>query len=315
MLASPGQRGFSVSADDARGRIGAIEGGGTKFVCAVADASGRLRERTVVPTRDPAATLDDCVQVFRRAAARGGRIEAIGIACFGPLQLRPDAPDVGRLLPTPKPGWSGVDIRSPFRAVTDGPVVIDTDVGCAALGEWQAGAGRGRGSLAYVTVGTGIGGAVVPQGGPMLMHAEMGHLPVRRDARDDGFHGVCPFHGDCLEGLANGPAVRARWGQDLATLPPEHPGRSIIAGYVAQLMAALALVASPERVVVGGGVATGGDLLPEIRRATHRWLGGYLPPLQHAAQIDDWIAAPALGADSALTGALWLAREALARRT
>jgi fructokinase len=304
-------------AQDGQRRIGAIEGGGTKFVCVVGEpgeSGPAIAARAVIPTRDPAATLGDCVGFFRDASARLGPIEALGIACFGPLQLRRDAPDFGRLLPTPKPGWSGIDVFGTLERALRLPVALDTDVACAALGEWRFGVGRGSGSLAYVTVGTGIGGATVPGTGTRLMHAEMGHLPVRRDARDAGFAGVCPFHGDCLEGLANGPAIRARWGVDLAELPPDHPGRDIIAGYIAQLLAALVLLHSPERIVVGGGVATGGDLLPAMRRSTHALLGGYLPPLARADQVEALIRAPALGADSAIAGALQMARDALDAR-
>jgi fructokinase len=300
-----------VTQSTERRRIGAIEGGGTKFVCAVGDAHGVILERALIPTRDPTATLGDCLRFFADAAARSGPVEALGIACFGPLQLRKDAPDFGRLFPTPKPTWSGADVLAPFENALDIPVAIDTDVGCAALGEWRCGAGRGLGSLAYVTVGTGIGGAVVPASGARLMHAEMGHLPVRRDPRDAGFAGVCPFHGDCLEGLASGPAVRARWDCDLAALPVDHPGRAIIAGYIAQLAAAIALLHSTEGIVIGGGVTTGGALLAGVRRATHDLLGTYLPPLRSADQVANLIRAPGLGADSAITGALLMARNLL----
>lgn len=293
-----------------RRRIGAIEGGGTKFVCVVADASRRILDRAVIPTRDAAATLADCLAFLRESATRHGPLEALGIACFGPLQLRPDAPDFGRLLPTPKPGWSGTDVLGAFRTALHGPVAIDTDVACAALGEWRHAADRAVGSLAYVTVGTGIGGALVPGAGRRLMHAEMGHLPVRRDPRDDGFPGVCPFHRDCLEGLASGPAIHARWRRPLSELPEDHPGREIIAGYVAQLAVAITLLHSPEAIVVGGGVTEGGDLLPRIRSATHALLGTYLPPLKDEIAVRELIRAPALGQDSAIAGALLMAAEA-----
>jgi fructokinase len=207
-----------------------------------------------------------------------------------------------------------MDVVGLFGQALGIPVTLDTDVGCAALGEWRLGAGRGKGSLAYVTVGTGIGGAVVPRTGTGLMHAEMGHLPVRRDVQDQAFAGVCPFHGDCLEGLASGPAVRARWGCDLSELPDGHPGRALIAGYIAQLATALTLLHSPECIVIGGGVTSGGQLLPEVQRATLGFLGTYLPPLQRPDQLAALIRAPALSADSAIAGALLMARAALAAR-
>jgi fructokinase len=294
--------------------LAAVEGGGTKFVCAVAREPARILERTTIPTSDPATTLAACAQFFLRMAQQHGHIGALGMACFGPLQLGPDAADRGCLQRTPKPGWSGANVMAPLREALCAPVLLETDVGAAALGEWRMGAGRGRGSLAYVTVGTGIGGAVVPglAAGQRLMHAEMGHLPVRRDPRDTAFAGVCPFHGDCLEGLASGPAVHARWGSDLSALPANHPGRSIIAFYLAQLVVNLALVQSVQRIVFGGGVIGDGSLLGQVRDGASTLLGGYLQPLREAGQMNDYIVRAALGQDSAITGGLLMAQESLA---
>lgn len=298
-----------------RSLVGAIEGGGTKFVCAVGDAPGSIHERMVVPTTDADSTLGACLAFFRAVAARHGPIAALGVACFGPLQLRPDASDFGCLLATPKAGWSGVDVLSPFRLALDIPLALDTDVGAAARGELAVGAGRGAGSLAYVTVGTGIGGAVTPaMSGQRAMHAEMGHLAVRRDPRDAQFAGLCPFHGDCLEGLASGPAIRARWGCDLSALPVDHPGRSIIAGYVGQLAAAIALMEAPEVLVLGGGVMSDGTLLSPVRASVLDWLGGYLPHLRDSVSMASFIRAPALGSDSAVSGAMLMALDAISSR-
>lgn len=292
--------------------IGAIEGGGTKFVCAVAGSATAVIERAVIPTRDPESTFVDIIEFFRAAGRRYGDIAALGFACFGPLQLRSDAPDYGRLLGTPKQGWSGVDVITPLKAQFHVPIALDTDVAAAASGELEFGAGRGDGSLAYVTVGTGIGGAVAPHAtGTRLMHAEMGHLIVRRNPRDTGFAGICPFHGDCLEGLASGPAIRARWGSDLADLPLAHPGRAIIAGYLAQLVVAIALLHSPQSVVLGGGVLKDGALLALVRQATGALLHGYLPPLRDPAQVERFVRAPALADDSAIAGAVRMALESL----
>jgi fructokinase len=290
--------------------IGAIEGGGTKFVCAIAAAPATIVDRAVIGTRDPEATLRECRAFFQAASARHGPIGALGIGCFGPLQLRRDRPGYGCLLGTPKAGWSGVDVLAPFREFGV-PMGIDTDVGAAALGELHFGAGRGRESLAYVTVGTGIGGAMAPMGdAPRLMHAEMGHLIIRRDARDAGFAGNCPYHGDCLEGLASGPAIEARWGCRLGELPPDHPGRDIIAGYLAQLVMAIVLMHAPEMLVIGGGVMTDGDLLPRIRARVIGLLGGYLPLLREPASLEQFLFAPGLGSESAIVGAAQLALDA-----
>lgn len=295
--------------------VGAIEGGGTKFICAVGHASGAVRERVVVPTTDASTTIGDCLRFFEAAGVRHGPVRALGIACFGPLQLRMDAGNFGCLLDTPKPGWSGVDVVGPFRRQLQVPVWLDTDVGAAARGELALGAGQGCASLAYVTVGTGIGGAVVPSmAGVHALHAEMGHLPVRRDARDGNFAGTCPFHSDCLEGLASGPAILARWGRPLSVLPPAHIGRAMIGGYIGQLAAAIALLHSPEVLVVGGGVVSDAALLPQIRDATQAWLGGYLPHLRDAAAMHAFIRAPGLDGDSAISGALLMAADALDSR-
>jgi len=290
---------------------GAIEGGGTKFICAVGSPDASPLQLASIATADPATTLDACIAFFADAQRRHGALAALGVACFGPLQLRRDAPDYGCLLDTPKPGWSGAALLAPLRAALGVPVALDTDVGAAALAEWRLGAGRGVGSLVYVTVGTGIGGALVPQStGNALMHAEMGHVPLRRDPRDAGFTGHCPFHGDCAEGLASGPAIRARWGCELVSLPPDHPGREIIAGYLGQLAASIALMHSPQCIAMGGGVTGDPLLLPLVRRAMRDYLGGYLPPLRGAAAFDAYLRAPELGAHSGIRGALLLAREA-----
>lgn len=298
--------------DKALPLVGAIEGGGTKFVCAVGRSAVQILDRITIPTTDAATTLAACVQYFQQMTHKHGHIAALGLASFGPLQLRRNAPDYGCLQSTPKPGWSNADIVSPLEDALDLPVVLDTDVGAAAAAEWRLGCGRGLASLAYVTVGTGIGGAVVPAINveQRLMHPEMGHLPVRRDTRDD-FAGLCPFHGDCLEGLACGPAIQARWGCDLSLLPPEHPGRSIIAGYLGQLATSIALLHAADRIVFGGGVMVDGALLPLVRRAAHEYLKGYLQPLCDLEQMDAYLARPALGDAAAITGAILQAQDSL----
>lgn len=291
---------------------GAIEGGGTKFVCAIAEAPDRILDRITVPTADPRETLAACVSFFAAAKNARGPIAAFGFGCFGPIELSPDASSFGRLLATPKPGWSGTDVLAPLRSAFGSPVALDTDVGAAALAEWRLGAGRDVGSLAYVTVGTGIGGAVTPQDRTRrrLMHAELGHLPAARDPRDAGFAGVCPFHRSCIEGLASGPAIRARWGCDLDALPTDHAGRRIIAGYLGQLAASIALVESAERIVFGGGVMADGALLPLVSAAMLEYLNGYFAPLRDAERAANYLRTPALGRDSGLVGAVLLAMQA-----
>jgi fructokinase len=291
--------------------VAALEGGGTKFVCAVGHSPTQLLDRIVIPTMDPARTLAACVQFVEQMRRRHGRIAALGLACFGPLQLRRDAPDFGCLLSTPKPGWSRASLVAPLEDALGIPVVLDTDVGAAAEAERRLGCGQGLASVAYVTVGTGIGGAVSPRRSDAWTHPEMGHVPVIRDRRDRDFTGVCPFHGDCLEGLACGPAIRARWGSDLSSLPPEHPGRAIIAGYIGQLVTSISLLHAVDRIAIGGGVMADGSLLSLARGAAHQYLNGYLQPLRHRAQMDAYLVKPALGDDAAISGAMLQALDLL----
>lgn len=295
---------------------GAIEGGGTKFVCAVGTSPGDVLDSIVLPTSTPETTLAACVEFFGAAERKHGTIDAFGFACFGPIDLRTHGPTRGRMLSTPKSGWSGVDLLAPLRSKFNAPMAIDTDVAAAALAEWRLGAGQGLGSIAYVTVGTGIGGGVAPNelAGRRLLHPEMGHILVRRDARDEDFPGVCPFHGDCLEGLASGPAIQARWGCRLDVLPSHHEAWSLIGGYLGQLAASIALVVSVERVIFGGGVMANGLLLPHIRDAAANVLQGYLEPLSQPGALENYIRTPRLGTQAGITGALLLAEQATAPR-
>ena len=292
--------------------IGAIEGGGTKFICAVGHSAQRVLERMVIPTAEPDVTLGAVLDFFSAAANEHGVITAFGVACFGPLDLRSGSATFGRLMATPKPGWSGVDLVEPLARRFKAPVAIDTDVAAAAMAELKLGSGLDVRSLAYVTVGTGIGGGFAPDewSGARLLHPGVGHLRVRRDPRDPDFTGVCPFHGDCLEGLASGPAIRARWGKELNALVPSHPAWAIIGNYLGQLAASIALVASPERIVMGGGVMSGGILLPRVREAARDFLNGYIGPLNDAAALHRYICGPALGDQAGLAGAFLTATQA-----
>jgi len=271
-------------------------------------------ERVFLPTTDPDSTLERAIEFFSAAQRHRGRLDALGVAFFGPLELRADRPAYGRLLDTPKPGWSGADVLGPLKRHVCAHIAIDTDVAAAALAEWRLGAGRGLGSIAYVTVGTGIGVGFAPD--PLralrLRHPEAGHLRVRRAAGDD-FAGVCPFHGDCLEGLASGPAIRARWGLELNALPENYAACHVIGGYLGQLAASIALLVPVERIVFGGGVMSGGRLLPAIREAAHESLGGYIRQLNDTAAMESYICSPALGDQAGVAGALLLAKEAGAR--
>ena len=279
--------------------LGAIEGGGTWFRCAVGRADGTLQAQIRFPTAAPAETL-------ARAAAwlAPHAPAAVGIGCFGPLDLRR-----GRLGRTPKPGWSGADLLGPLRALGV-PLALHTDVTAAALGEAGWGAGQGADSLLYLTVGTGIGGGFLPDGrhppGRAPLHPEAGHLPLPRQPDEAaGFSGVCPFHTDCLEGLASGPALQARWGQPAETLPAEHPAWDLEARYLAAGLRAMLAVAAPARVVIGGGVGSSPALWPRLRPRLREALASYWPDIEP----DTWIVPAGLGDHAALVGGLWLAAQ------
>jgi fructokinase len=292
--------------------LGAIEGGGTKFLCAVGYSPERILEQTVIPTREPHATLQAALDFFGVAQDKHGVVQGFGIASFGPVDLRHASPTFGRIMATPKPGWTGTDLLGALRDRFRVPAAIDTDTGAAALAELRLGAGRDVGSVAYVTVGTGIGGGYAPEArdSPRLLHPEVGHLRVQRDPRDMDFKGICPFHGDCLEGLASGPAIVARWGAQMGALESTHPARSIIGNYLGQLAASIALMVSPERVILGGGVMSGGHLLPHIRNTARELLNGYIGPLNDTGALERYISAPGLGDRAGISGAMLLAAQA-----
>jgi fructokinase len=293
--------------------FGAIEAGGTKFVCAAGHGPTDIAQdaRAVIPTQAPGATLAAVAEFFEAITRKYGALAGIGIAAFGPVDLDRRSPTWGRTLATPKPGWSDISLVAPLERFGC-PIVVDTDVNAAALAEARLGAGTGLGSLTYVTVGTGIGGGIYVSNSPLqgLLHPEMGHIRVTRDPRDLEFAGTCPFHGDCLEGLASGPAVVTRWQARADCLPEPHPAREILGNYLGQLAATIALMVSSERIVFGGGVVSGGCLLPYIRRSASRWLGGYLPIEARAGGFERYIAAPGLGDRAGATGALLLAMAA-----
>lgn len=242
----------------------------------------------------------------------GEPCSAFGVASFGPLDLDPLSPGWGRITRTPKAGWSGADLAGPLRAAFGRPVGFETDVAGAGLAEALWGAGRGCGTLVYLTIGTGIGGAVLVGGIPLrgAVHPEMGHLRTPRHPADLAFSGVCPIHGDCVEGLASGPAGRARWGAPLEALPAEHPAWEIEAFYLAQLCAALTYLLSPHRILLGGGVMTGGALLPAVRRVAGDLLAGYPEDPRLAAGLEGYLEVPAFGGRAGGLGALALAERA-----
>jgi fructokinase len=289
--------------------FGAIEAGGTKFVCAVGDAEGAVIDECRIDTRDPQTTLAQVVDYLTSAQMRHGRLNAIGIGAFGPIDVRPHSPGFGRMLDTPKPGWSKADLLAPLRRTFDVPLALETDVNAAATGEWLWGAGRGLDAVAYVTVGTGIGAGVVHHGRSVngLLHSEFGHVRVIRHPADADFPGVCPFHGDCLEGLINGPAIVARTGAMLSAAAETDVIWQLVGDYLGQLSALLVLTHCPQRIIFGGGVIRA-QLIAAIRQRMQSWLRGYPSLPEH--QREDFIVLPSLGHSAGVQGALALALEA-----
>lgn len=282
-------------------QYGLIEAGGTKFVAGIADENGVISARHRIPTTTPEETLGATIGWFRE---QGLQPEAIGIASFGPLDLNRASPTWGHVTRTPKPHWSGADLTGPFARAFGCRVGLETDVNGAALAEARWGAGKAAGSLLYLTIGTGVGGGFVSDGRLLhgLSHPEMGHIRMPRHPLDLDFAGHCPFHGDCLEGLACGPAIIARWGVSLSELPDGHPGADIIAWYLAQAAVTFQAIMDPARIVMGGGVTATPGLLDKIRTMAAQSGAGYF--VGNPAEV---IVAPALGENSGLLGALAVA--------
>ena len=295
---------------------GAVEAGGTKFVCMVGTGPGDMREQARVSTQSPEVTLRETLDFFRSAAVRHGQIEAIGIASFGPIDLHFDSPTYGFITSTPKPGWANVDIAGAIRDALAVPVGFDTDVNAAALCEWRWGAAQGLENFIYLTIGTGIGGGGMVNGRLMhgLVHPEMGHVRIPHDVGLDPFAGVCPFHGDCLEGLASGPAMNARWLQPAEQLPDDHPGWVLEARHLALALVNFICTLSPERIVIGGGVMSRTLLYPLVRTHVVALLNNYVRAPQILEAMDDYIVAPWLGGHAGVLGALALAQQAIAVR-
>jgi fructokinase len=292
--------------------VGGIEAGGTKIVCAVGTGPDDVRAEVRVPTTTPAETLGRVVAFFREQAAQAP-LRGLGVASFGPLDLDPRSSTYGFITTTPKPGWRGVDLVGPLRAALGVPVALDTDVNAAALAEQRWGAGRGLGSLVYVTVGTGIGGGAAIDGRPLhgLLHPEMGHVRVPHDRARDPFAGICPAHGNCWEGLATAPAIAARWGCAPETLPDAHPAWALEAHYLALGIANIVLTLSPERLVLGGGVLARTHLYRLVRSGVSDVLAGYLSSPVLDIGLERYIVPPALGDRAGILGALALARAAV----
>jgi len=293
--------------------LAGIEAGGTKFVCAVGSGPQDVRAQISFPTTRPQETIERTIQFLQEQAKAQGGLAGIGIGSFGPVDPQPGSPTYGYITSTPKPGWANFDFIGAIRRAFDVPIGFDTDVNVAALGEWRWGAARGLDTFLYLTIGTGIGGGGLANGRFMhgLIHPEIGHIRLPHDLQADPFPGVCPFHGDCLEGLASGPAMAKRWGSPAETLPDSHPAWALEAHYLALGLANLVCSLSPQRIILGGGVMQKSLLFPAVRQGVIELLNGYVRAPQILEGIDSYIVPPGLGSRAGVLGAIALAESAL----
>lgn len=291
---------------------GGIEAGGTKFVCVVASGPDQILAAADFPTTTPEQTLKRTLEFFRKAQLDHGSLDALGVAAFGPVDLHPDSLTYGTITATPKPGWSNTDIVGSLRSVWDLPVGFDTDVNGAALAERNWGAAQGLDTFVYLTVGTGIGGGGFVAGQPIhgLVHPEMGHIRIPHDRQVDPFPGICPFHGDCLEGMASGPAMEKRWGVPARQLPREHTAWELEAEYLSYGLVNIICTLSPQKIILGGGVMSQAQLFPLIWKRTPELLAGYVQDRMILEQIEEYIVPPKLGNRAGALGAVALAIQA-----
>ncbi|HEX2262137.1 MAG TPA: ROK family protein [Pseudonocardiaceae bacterium] len=304
-------------------RWGAIEVGGTKLICLVGSDPDHIVRQVRIPTGEPAETLGQVLRFFQEQVTAGGPLDAIGIASFGPVELRRSHPQYGFITTTPKPGWSDLDLVGPIHSALNVPVGFDTDVNGAALGEGRWGAARGLDTFIYMTVGTGIGVGAVIEGQVLhgLGHPEMGHISVPRQPGDD-FPGDCPFHANCLEGMAGGVGIAARWGRPAEQLDGDElrEAAALQAAYLAAGLRDIVYTIAPQRIVIGGSVTALYGLFTLVRTKLAETMAGYHRLPEHDA--DDFIVPSALGPLAGPAGALVLAdyasqrnREASAARS
>lgn len=289
--------------------FGGIEAGGTKFVCIVGNGPDKLVDEKRFPTTSPAETIGRVVEFFSPYARRG-ELAAVGIAAFGPVDLNRNSRTYGYITTTPKPGWGQFDLCGQIKQSLKVPVAFDTDVNAAAFGEqyWTS-ENRGLDPFLYMTIGTGIGVGVIVNGSPLhgLIHTEAGHFAIPHNLQRDPFSGVCPYHSDCLEGLASGPSMQKRWGQGSETLPGEHPGWDLEAEYIASALVNLIYAYSPLRIVLGGGVPQHSGLHQLVCRKVQKLINGYVQSPMVLEKIDSYIVPPTLGNRSGVLGAIAMA--------
>lgn len=289
---------------------GGIEAGGTKFVCIVAGGPRHIVDEIRFKTTTPAETLGRAIQFFQPFIAQG-QIAAIGVGAFGPLDMNPESANYGFVMATPKPGWSNVNILGTLQQSLQTRVALDTDVNVAGLGENKWGASKGSDPSLYLTIGTGIGGGFIKDGRALIgmLNPEMGHVRIPHERERDPFPGICPFHGDCFEGLASGPAIEKRLGLTGAVVPEEDAFWDLEAEYIALALMNYIVTLSPRKIIVGGGVMQREFLFPKVRRRVRELLNGYVSSKSILENIESYILPPGLGNQSGSLGAIALAMQ------
>lgn len=285
--------------------FGAIEAGGTKMVCAVGDAKGNILESVTIPTREPENTIPAMLDFFRDID-----IQALGIACFGPVDLNPGSKTYGFITTTPKLAWQNFDMVGAFKELNV-PIGFDTDVNGSALGEHSFGIGKDVDNLVYITIGTGVGAGVISEGKLLhgMLHPEAGHMLLGRREDDLDFVSFCPFHNDCLEGLCAGPAIEKRWGKSAKELEDDHKAWDLEAYYLAKALVNITMMLSPQRIILGGGVMHKLAVFPKIRAYYRELMNGYIDT-KELSDLDSFIVPQSLEDKQGILGALMLGMEA-----
>ena len=285
--------------------FGGIEGGGTKFICAVASDPQNIVDEIRFPTATPVETVQQVCDFFMPHLKQ---LHGIGLGSFGPVDVNPASPTYGYITTTPKPNWANTNILGMLREKLNLPIAMDMDVVTAGLGEAKWGASMGFDPSLYLTIGTGIGGGYIINGKPLrgLVSLEMGHIRIPCDLNKDPFQGACPYHGDCFEGLASGPAIQARFGQPAETLSDDDPFWDVEAGYIAHALVNYILTLAPKKIILGGGIMQKGFILEKIRAQVKALLNKYLNHPVLIDHMDEYIVPPALGNRSGVLGAIAL---------
>lgn len=290
--------------------FGGIEAGGTKFICAVGSGPETMHDIVRIDTTTPSETFAQVLAYFQEQKC-GYSLKAVGIGSFGPVDLDRGSPTYGYITSTPKPHWANTDFAAAIERELKVPVAFDTDVNAAALGEYKWGAARECDNFFYLTVGTGIGGGAMINGQLVhgLSHPEMGHVRIPHDPNQDPFAGLCPYHGNCLEGLASGVAIEKRWNQSAQDLPPDHPAWELESHYLALALVNYFYTLSPQRIIMGGGVMEQKQVLPLVRRKFRDFLNNYggVQSIRH--NFEEFVVSPELKNEAGILGAIALAQE------